>query len=182
MTLDVAHARKLLDAHQPFDAREAADKLAFNKFFDELNPTTGRSADGRLTAAGWVVDPATQKLLVIRNDKLNLWLNPGGKYEPEDGTVIRTVQREVMQEAGVAVDTNITLFDISVIGQDFNPRLPCTFYDLRFLVIAHSRAPLTPHESDKQPRWVTLSEAMQLMPDDIQNYRLYRRTEQLFEL
>ncbi len=182
MTLDVAYARKLLDAHQPFDAREAADKQAFSKFFSELNPATGRSAGGCLTAAGWVVDLNAQKLLVIRNDKLNLWLNPGGKYEPEDGTVICTVQREVMQEAGVPVDTNITLFDISVIGLAYNPRLPCTLYDLRFLVIADSRAPLTPQESDKQPRWVTLPEAMQLMPDDIQNYRLYRRTEQLFEL
>lgn len=182
MPLDIAHTRQLLDRHQPFDAAEDANRQAFHAFLDKADPATASSADGVLTAAGWVIDRVAQKVLLIRNAKLDLWLNPGGKYEPEDGTVFRAMQREVRQESGITAAACAPLFDLSVIGLDYNHNLKVPMFDFRFLVEVDSRAPLRPHEADKLPQWLSLPELKQRMPDDIQNYRLLRRTEAAFGL
>ncbi|MEV4537821.1 NUDIX domain-containing protein [Asanoa sp. NPDC049518] len=55
---------------------------------------------GHLTASAVVLDPAG-RMLHIRHNVFNRWLQPGGHLEPEDTTLLGAARREVEEETGI---------------------------------------------------------------------------------
>lgn len=182
--LDIAHTRQLITDYAPHGNDDRVFQQSFLSFLGNVDAITGKGNDGVLSAAAWVIDPTARKVLLLRNDFLELWLNPGGKYNEGDGKPELTMARELSEEAGITLQSPLTarLFDIDVIGTDYNPNLKKPMYDMRFLVEADSTAPLGPHEEDKQPRWYDYNDVVKMVLNDIRNERMLRRTEAIFGL
>ncbi|GIF69029.1 NUDIX hydrolase [Asanoa ishikariensis] len=81
---------------------------------DRLAPLTGALAakagpdivsrktfvPGHVTASAVVLDPAG-RMLHIRHNVFNRWLQPGGHLEPGDTTLLGAARREVEEETGI---------------------------------------------------------------------------------
>ena len=57
---------------------------------------------GHVTASAFVTNPEHTELLLILHSKLQLWLQPGGHVEAEDGDIVASARREVLEEVGVS--------------------------------------------------------------------------------
>ena len=55
---------------------------------------------GHVTASAVVLDPAG-RMLHIRHNVFNKWLQPGGHLEPGDATLLGAARREVQEETGI---------------------------------------------------------------------------------
>jgi len=55
---------------------------------------------GHVTASAVVLDPAG-RMLHIRHNVFNKWLQPGGHLEPADTTLLGAARREVQEETGI---------------------------------------------------------------------------------
>jgi len=55
---------------------------------------------GHVTASAVVLDPAG-RMLHIRHNVFNRWLQPGGHLEPGDPTLLDAARREVQEETGI---------------------------------------------------------------------------------
>ncbi len=182
--LDIAHTRQLIADYVPHDDDDREFQPAFQNFLANVDPVTGKSDNGKLTAAAWVIDTDKKKILLLWNGFLQLWLNPGGKYDRGDIRPEATATRELREEAGIvtARPQDIKLFDIDVIDASYNPNLDRPLYDLRFLVHADSTQTPAAHEADKMPNWYSYDEAATKLLNDIRNRRMLQKTRAIFGL
>jgi 8-oxo-dGTP pyrophosphatase MutT (NUDIX family) len=60
----------------------------------------GTFVPGHMTASAVVLDPAG-RMLHVRHNVFNRWLQPGGHLEPGDTTLLGAARREVEEETGI---------------------------------------------------------------------------------
>jgi 8-oxo-dGTP pyrophosphatase MutT (NUDIX family) len=151
----------LLEAHEPADAKEAADRAAMLQFLEQL-PSAFSAAQplAHFTASALVLDePRTHACLVLHR-KLGLWLQPGGHVEPDDPSLAEAALREVREETGLAgrlAAAAPVQLDIHEIPE--RPDLPAHLHlDVRFLVIATDDE-LTLSDESTDVRWWPVDEA-----------------------
>lgn len=113
---------------------------------------------GHFTASAFVVDHDWRKLLLIRHEKLGMWLQPGGHVEPTDRDIVSAASRELEEEAGLYdVTIRAPLFDIDVheipsIGS--NPAH--LHHDIRVLFQAGAGLEPAPSSEVGDARWFPL--------------------------
>jgi 8-oxo-dGTP pyrophosphatase MutT (NUDIX family) len=140
-------ARRLLQAHRPFDALERRHHLRTLELVEgeECCGQRDHYKPGHLTASGFVLSPDLSRVLLVEHAKLRRWLQPGGHLEEEDRSFEETARREIFEETGLEdlrSDSRMSgLFDLDVHMIPTHGGEPeHLHYDLRFVFIA-------PHEN-----------------------------------
>jgi 8-oxo-dGTP pyrophosphatase MutT (NUDIX family) len=133
--------RRLLDAHQPVDAAECESMRRILTLLGSAKNPFSREHyhPGHLTASGIVLNPAHDKALLIFHTKLQRWLQPGGHFEPGESDPAVAAAREVLEETGLAVETDSPppLLDVDVHAIPARKTEPAHFhFDLRMLFVA----------------------------------------------
>jgi 8-oxo-dGTP pyrophosphatase MutT (NUDIX family) len=147
----------LLAAHEPADAEEAADLDRMRAWAVALEQPCSRDQPGaHFTASAVVVDDTAVRTLLVHHRKSGSWFQPGGHFEPGDGSPAEAALREAREETGLDVRLAAPgLLDVDVhwIPWDEHYHL-----DLRFLVVA--RGELAPDRAEVHAaEWLTWEEA-----------------------
>ncbi len=159
--LEVLHGARVADDQQADVRRQMLD------FAHHHPDALDRSCeDGHFTGSALVVDPATQRTLLLFHAKAQRWLQPGGHADGE-GDLAQVAWREASEETGIvglrvvrpAIDLDIHLF---------RPRTgtPRIHLDVRFLVVAPPDADVVGNHESEALRWVRLDELTALGVDD----------------
>ena len=140
-----------------------------------INPFARTTRPGHVTASAFVIDIQMQRVLLTLHAKLNLWLQLGGHADSEQRDVAAIAHREASEESGLAdlrfFDTrrlfpklgalpatlpfDIDIHQIPAIGAD-SAHL---HYDISFIMLAASSAPLTISTESHDLRWFSWEEA-----------------------
>jgi 8-oxo-dGTP pyrophosphatase MutT (NUDIX family) len=159
-----ADLRQLLEGLAPADPTESAHRTRMLALLERADRPFDRAhyVPGHVTASAFIVDPAREHLLLILHGKLDLWLQPGGHVDADDGDVIATARREVQEETGL-VELPLAaagVFDVDIHQIPARRDVPGhEHFDVRFLF----EAPKLAGEagSDAQAiRWVSVAELL----------------------
>lgn len=95
---------------------------------------------GHVTCTGVVLSPKLKKVLLVHHRRLERWLLPGGHCEPQDPTIAGVAEREVLEETGADLESDIApLVGIDVHPIPSNSREPLHLHhDLIFAFVAKS--------------------------------------------
>jgi 8-oxo-dGTP pyrophosphatase MutT (NUDIX family) len=156
------HRKPLLEelaVYRPYDAREAQMTAALAAFVAAHTDCFERSLlIGHVTASAWVIDRQRSSALLTHHRKLNKWLQLGG-HADGDPDVLAVAAREVREESGLAAIQPVSeqIFDIDIHTIPARGSEPeHLHYDVRFLLQADPRAPLTVSEESRSLMWVPL--------------------------
>ena len=157
------HLRDLLERLEAQDALERTHKArTLSLVCEAADPfDRGHYVPGHITASAFVVDRARAEVLLILHGKLERWLQPGGHVDPEDGSVLAAVQREVLEETGLNVAADgCELLDVDVHEIPARKDQPAhEHFDVRFVF---ERGPgVARAGSDAQNvRWVPIAQLL----------------------
>ncbi len=87
---------------QPFNEQELIDKNFFLELLKTPNYLTRDNHFGHLTASGFVVNHAHDKMLMVYHNIFNGWIYPGGHADGDDN-LLRVALREVKEETNLDV-------------------------------------------------------------------------------
>jgi 8-oxo-dGTP pyrophosphatase MutT (NUDIX family) len=161
----------LLSSHLAADADEA-DSLARIRALiaDGEDPwSRGIYAPGHLTASAVVVDAERRRALLIHHAKLQLWLQPGGHFEPDERDPRGAAAREVLEETGLRTqpaEGGPAILDVDVHRIPARKDEPAhEHFDLRLLLVAQEGEAFA-GDGAEAIRWITPAEvdAMDLDP------------------
>jgi 8-oxo-dGTP pyrophosphatase MutT (NUDIX family) len=125
----------LLAAHEPADAEEAADLERMRTWAGTLeHPFSRQQPDAHFTASAVVTDEAGERTLLVHHRKSGSWFQPGGHFEPGDGSAAEAALREAREETGLSVTLGRPeLLDVDVHWVPWDEHY---HLDLRFHVVA----------------------------------------------
>jgi 8-oxo-dGTP pyrophosphatase MutT (NUDIX family) len=156
---------------RPEEGDVAARFLEFARSGEELR---GKGNPARhVTASAWVVNVDRSRTLLTHHRKLGIWVQLGGHTELGEAWRDAAL-REAREESGLAAFRFLEdgLFDLDIHPIPGKGDAPSHFhYDLRFLLEADDRLPLSVSEESRDLRWVSLTE----LPD-------YSREDSLFRM
>lgn len=126
---------------------------------------------GHFTASAFVLSPDRSRVLLIHHKKLDLWLQPGGHFEPGDASLLDTAKREAVEETGVqGLELRVPgVFDVDI--HDIPRRKdegPHQHFDVRFAFVAESDQ-LTLNDEVHGARWVAFDGLDELACDESVN-------------
>jgi 8-oxo-dGTP pyrophosphatase MutT (NUDIX family) len=151
---------RLLTSIEPYSPRRAAHKevaVFFARAVPELASRETRPV--HLTASTFVLDPATERVLLLWHPKYGRWLQPGGHCDGSPD-LAAVALREVLEETGIAgIELDPVPFDV-----DLHPGEPGgdphMHIDVRFVATAPEGSsgvePTSPEEL--QLAWVRRDE------------------------
>jgi len=156
----------------PADTSEASSQARILELISTASAPfyRGHYMPGHLTASAVVVDPSRTRALLIFHEKLQLWLQPGGHFEPGEEDPLVAATREAQEETGLACEPGLPepLFDLDVhtiparAAKGDRPAEPAhDHFDLRFLLVASSEDAIA-GDGVTAVRWIELSEAQGL--------------------
>ena len=157
-----------LNKHTPFDATEADMLTRTIQFVAQYSDCFERSLNvGHITGSAWIMDLERSHVLLTHHRKLDQWFQLGGHSDGDPNT-LDVALREGQEESGLdtlhPVSENIFDVDVHLIPARKNE--PAHYhYDVRFLLEADRRAPLTISSESNELAWVTLDEALSLSQD-----------------
>ncbi len=149
--------RKLLAAHEPADAEEAADLERMCEWAETLEqPFSREQPEAHFTASGVAVDEAGKRTLLVHHRKSGNWFQPGGHFEPGDATAADAALREAREETGLSVAlARPELLDVDVHWVPWDEHY---HLDLRFHLVATGE--LAPDEAEVHgAEWLTWDDA-----------------------
>jgi 8-oxo-dGTP pyrophosphatase MutT (NUDIX family) len=159
----------------PRDASEADSQARILELIASASAPFARShyVPGHLTASAVVVDATRTKALLIFHEKLQLWLQPGGHFEPGEEDPLVAATREAEEETGLRCEPGLPepLFDLDVhtiparpAKGDRPPEPAHDHFDLRFLLVASSEDAIV-GDGVTAVRWIDLGGAQDLELD-----------------
>jgi 8-oxo-dGTP pyrophosphatase MutT (NUDIX family) len=155
----------LLRAHDPADAKEAADvRRTLEWLTVAANPLDRHQFNpGHAVGSALIATPDRQQVLLVLHAKLNRWLQPGGHAEPQEIDLARVAAREALEEVGFTLDPETARFcDLDIHGVPARTSAPAHLhFDFRF----HFETPLTPATAASdalEARWFKIDEALQM--------------------
>ena len=149
---DLALARAAIVAGRPGDPAHEANRARILAFVDDHADALHRSClEGHLTGSAAVIDPTTDRVLLLFHAKVQRWLQPGG-HADGDANLAGVARREAEEETGIvglsvvrpAVDLDVHTFHNAAGTEPDHLHL-----DARYLVLAPAGAvPVGNHESE----------------------------------
>lgn len=117
---------------------------------------------GHFTASGFVLDPGGGSVLLVHHRRLDLWLQPGGHIDNEDGSIEQASRREVVEETGVRLeDASLGIVDLDVHVVPAGRGEPThEHFDIRFLFSASDTMMDIDRNEVKDARWVALDDVI----------------------
>jgi len=168
-----------LQAHQPFDANEAAMLQQMIQFVEDSPLAYSReNLAGHITASAWIVNPAFDQVLMLHHAKLNKWLQPGGHADGNEN-LFEVVKSELEEETGIAGIADPQLFDIDIHAIPARGEVPeHLHYDVRFLVVVSADQAFMRNEESNDLNWFPLQDILKLNGES-SIARMVNRTYQL---
>ena len=96
-----AALRASIEAFQPFNEQEAADKAVILQALDTVPDVFDRTAQAHMACSIWVVDPTHTQTLMVYHNIYNSWSWIGGHADGE-ANLAAVALRELEEETGVA--------------------------------------------------------------------------------
>lgn len=167
-----AHAGRAADDHE---SAMTAETIAF--VTAQVDCLRRACAPGHLTGSAWIVSPDRTRVLLTHHRKLDKWLQLGG-HADGDPDLLAVALREGREESGLASLRALAteLFDLDRHWIPPRHADPGHYhYDLRFLLEADPREPLTLSHESKDLAWVELARVTALNPEESMA-RMVRKT------
>ncbi len=114
---------------------------------------------GHITGSAWIIDETHKYTLLTHHAKLDKWLQPGGHADGNEN-ITAVALLEANEETGLKNIQllNHKIFDLDIhtipARNDFPEHL---HYDVRFIMQASRKEPLTITEESKDLQWVLLA-------------------------
>ena len=179
---------RMLDAHQPADAKEARDiELIKRLIAEHPNIISPHCEGGHITASALIVDMESGRVLLHFHKRLKRWLQVGGHADFETDFA-QVAMREAREETGLtdlsfyppAVDAAPIDYDAHAIPERGD--VPAHLHlDFRYLLVTRSASDLAPASGESTRfRWLRFEEAL-AAGDDIDDSlkRLLRKGQAL---
>lgn len=96
-----AALRASIEAFQPFNEQETADKAVILQALDTVPDVFDRTAQAHMACSIWVVDPTHTQTLMVHHNIYNSWSWIGGHADGE-ANLAAVALRELEEETGVA--------------------------------------------------------------------------------
>jgi 8-oxo-dGTP pyrophosphatase MutT (NUDIX family) len=158
------HVRRMLAGHTPADASEEESLRRIVRLLDDHEDPWSRTLflPGHLTASAVVVDASHERALLVFHGKLEMWLQPGGHFEPGERDPAVAAAREVLEETFLSTrwpGQALVLLDVDVHGIPAHKAEPGhEHFDLRLLLVAESDDARA-GDGTRDVRWVGRTEA-----------------------
>lgn len=180
------HRRGLLDlleAHRPFDDREARALRETSSFVRAQRDCFERTLlEGHVTGSAWVVSHDGSAVVLLHHGKLGRWLQPGG-HADGDADIARVALREAQEETSLRSLRRgcSRIFDVDVHAIPARSGEPAHLhYDVRFLFYADRFETPAPSDEARDALWLLLEDAGRLAPEESIR-RMLRKTRGEFE-
>jgi 8-oxo-dGTP pyrophosphatase MutT (NUDIX family) len=137
----------------------AAARRQVLAFVDEHDDALLRScAPGHVTGSALVVDPRTERFLLLHHTKLRRWLQPGG-HADGDGNLAAVARREATEETGIeGLRVVVPAVDIDVHLVEPPREEPHHHYDVRYLVVTPPGAIAVGNHESTDLQWARLED------------------------
>lgn len=115
--MNTADVLQLLKNYQPAGNKETSDHAFIVDFVQRESEFTSRKTEeGHLTASAWITNPKRDRAVLLHHRKLDIWVQPGGHIDPEDGSLMTASLREATEETGLQQLKPVTdnIFDIDI--------------------------------------------------------------------
>lgn len=138
--------KDLLEIKNFIDKNDFKNKEILNSFINKYaffpeKLIDRKNSDGHFTVSGLILSEDKNRVLLIKNNKFNKWLMPGGHIERGE-SIINAIKREIMEEVGInEIDlyyNNIAYIDVHKIperGTEFSH----WHYDLRHVFLSKNK-------------------------------------------
>jgi len=160
----------LIDEHVPADASETDALRRIKELVVSATEPFSRDqyVPGHLTASAIIFDDAREHVMLIFHQKLQLWLQPGGHFEPGETDPNVAAAREVLEETGLTCrwpGGAPALHDVDVHLIPARKTEPQhSHFDLRMLLIS-ARVPGTAGDGVSAARWFRREAALAMNLD-----------------
>jgi 8-oxo-dGTP pyrophosphatase MutT (NUDIX family) len=160
----VASVRQALDASPALDAGARFEQVAWTALLEQHGPAllTRRLAPAHLTASAAVLSPDAAFTCLVLHHKLQLWVQPGGHFEPGDATAAAAAAREVQEETGLVGEVLPVPALLSRHPAPCAPGVVDWHLDLQFVLVTEQSRPQPSDETPQVAWWPVLE-----LPDDL---------------
>lgn len=184
VTDDESSARlvSMLDRYLSQHPAEAAHLERLSSSLRSGDPW-GRAQPLHLTSSGFIVDPASSRVLMRWHERQQTWLQVGGHADPDETDPVGVALREGVEESGLA---DLTLWpgqadpiQIVIVPVPANDKEPAHEHaDVRFVLATATPQAARAENDDAPVQWVGFDEARSLTSEENVREAL-RRVEQL---
>ncbi|MGI9613007.1 MAG: NUDIX hydrolase [Acidimicrobiales bacterium] len=157
---DLAEARRQVEAASLDGAVQQDARRNVLAFCDQHPNSLHRSSStGHLTGSAVVVDPTTERTLLIHHAKLDRWLQPGG-HADGDGNLGGVALREATEETGlVGLRLVSPAVDIDIHTIPARPSEPEHVHlDVRSVVLVGDSVAARPNEETLGAKWFAVDD------------------------
>lgn len=157
-----------LDEYRGVDAEEEQHRVEIRTFVAENSNFCSRHEPGaHITASAWITTPDRKYAMLLHHKKLNIWIQPGGHFEPQDISLSEASLRELHEETGLleAKLNGNHIFDVDI------HQIPARkneaahrHLDIRFWFVCEKTPPELSGESHDLG-WMNKTEILQVTQD-----------------
>lgn len=146
----MAEVRRALVAAPQHDPEARFERVAWLALLDDLGAEllSRRQAPAHLTASAAVLSSDATRTCLVLHRKLQLWVQPGGHFEPGDESAAAAAAREVQEETGLTGRVLPVPAQLSRHPAPCAPGIVDWHLDIQHILVTE---PVPPRPSDETP-------------------------------